>query len=712
MGLLIALSLLLGAPRAGQANRWLEFGPSPIAPGNPSIWQQVPTTAGRVNAVAISPTNPDVVFIGASLGGVWRTRDGGAHWIPLLDGAPGARGIRTLTLSGSTLWIGTGGETAGDGLYRIPNAETVGEDDVVIQGPFNTRIANSQGSSPAGNGHAFAGNSINAIVVDPNAANNMWVATTDSHFHGSPFPYGDVRAEPGLYFTNEAIFPNPRFWKVPGVGPNVDDAVFVPGGPSGPSLIVGTINPAGGPYGSGSVHQLGALPLMTIGYAPTIATRFTFVAGISQAQIDLAASGSTVYASTSQDVGTLYKSTDGGVTFLRGVTTTPAAGQFRTNAKGWGVGGHTGGVAVDPTNPNNVLIGGAASEYGRTSGPWRVLMASHDGGQTFRTADGPYSTPGGSWLSYLHPDTVDIAFAPSNPDIAYTVNDGGVYRTNNARDASGSSPDLSPIAWTSLNTPGLGITQFYDMAVHPTDLDYTLAGSQDNGAVLFDPSGGHHWKSVLGGDVFSVAIDQNAPNTTAVTLYGDCSRADSTFNALNGGPYVSITGPCGSTQFLRTGSGFPRPLYGGFNTREIARSLDQGSTWDRVSPPQPDPSDPDYLARLNGWTAYAIHPSLDDRRLFVSHDGEVYSTFDASINFSAASIGNWPTNHPGFQIRAAAFMPNNPNAAVLGFAGYSDSYVGPASKSHVWLTNNLSAPSPTWTAIGDGLPDVPVNALV
>lgn len=703
---LVASSLvfLLGAPVPSRAGHWLEFGPSPIAPGSPSIWQQVPTTAGRINALAISPTNPDVVFIGASLGGVWRTRDGGAHWVPLFDDAPGAMAVEDLALSGTTLWVGTGGEFAGDGLYRIPNAETVGEDDVVIEGPFDTRVANPQVGDTGGNGRAFSGNAITTIIVDPNHPNRMWVGTNDAHFHAQTFGFGDPRAEPGLYYTAGADQPNPTFWKIPTVGPSVDDAVLVSA--EGGGLIVATIDPAVGSFGGGAVYRLGLLERLPLGLLPTISLKFSFVAPVSQAQIDLAASGLTVYAATSQDVGTLYKSTNGGVSFLRGVTTTPGPGEFQTNAKGWGVGGHTGGVGVDPTDPDNVMVGGAESYFGRSASPFRVLMASHDGGQTFRTADGPYSQPGGTWLAYVHPDTTDIMYAPSNPDIAYTVNDGGIYRTNNARDASpGGSPDLSPIAWTSLNTPGLGITQFYDMDVHPSDPDYTLAGSQDNGAVLYNPFGGDNdWKSVDGGDAFSVAIDRNASNTVGVTLYSDCRRYDSTAAAVNYAPFFALAAPCEFARHgFRAGPGNPSPLYRS-TYWEVQRSGDKGVSWASVSPPI-----------LGPWSVYAIDPSNDQRRIFVGSNQSVYFTSDGSSSFATPSTGNWPTDHPSFKIGVALIAPDSggqPDTAYLGFEGYASAYVGTASRSHVWKTTNLSATTPTWTAIGDGLPDVPVRALV
>src|SRR5665213_3018119 len=50
-------------------------------------WKLVgPNNAGgRVEAVAIDPTDPKTVYIGAANGGVWKTTDAGASWTPLTD---------------------------------------------------------------------------------------------------------------------------------------------------------------------------------------------------------------------------------------------------------------------------------------------------------------------------------------------------------------------------------------------------------------------------------------------------------------------------------------------------------------------------------------------------------------------------------------------------------------------------------------------------
>ena len=63
-------------------------------------------------------------------------------------------------------------------------------------------------------------------------------------------------------------------------------------------------------------------------------------------------------------------------------------------------------------------------------------------------------------------------FDPSNPNVFYVGNDGGIYKTTNG----GST-------WVTLNTT-LSITQFYSgISLHPTNPDIAMGGTQDNGTL-------------------------------------------------------------------------------------------------------------------------------------------------------------------------------------------------------------------------------------
>jgi hypothetical protein len=70
---------------SGPVPSWSPLGPAPIPNGN--VDTGTAAVSGRVTAVAVHPTNPNIAYAGTAQGGVWRTLDGGAHWVPLFDSA-------------------------------------------------------------------------------------------------------------------------------------------------------------------------------------------------------------------------------------------------------------------------------------------------------------------------------------------------------------------------------------------------------------------------------------------------------------------------------------------------------------------------------------------------------------------------------------------------------------------------------------------------
>src|SRR4029453_6452656 len=70
--------------------------PTPPPPGtideklfNGMRWRQVgPFRGGGVLEIEVVVGEPDTYYSGAVAGGVWKTTDGGANWIPLFDKAP------------------------------------------------------------------------------------------------------------------------------------------------------------------------------------------------------------------------------------------------------------------------------------------------------------------------------------------------------------------------------------------------------------------------------------------------------------------------------------------------------------------------------------------------------------------------------------------------------------------------------------------------
>lgn len=115
---------------------------------------------GRVTAVVGIPGNPNVYYVGAAGGGVWKTVDGGNHWQPIFQHeASSSIGAIALAPSNPALvWVGTGETNIrndtidGAGLYFSPDG----------------------GHSWKRMGFKDAGQ-ISCILVDPHDSNTVFV---------------------------------------------------------------------------------------------------------------------------------------------------------------------------------------------------------------------------------------------------------------------------------------------------------------------------------------------------------------------------------------------------------------------------------------------------------------------------------------------------------------------------------------------------------
>src|SRR5262245_8129768 len=94
---------------------WDAQGPAPTTDGQVSASPDDAVT-GSVNAVAPHPTNPDILYIGATNGGIWKTTNATSdtpNWTPLTDQYPtlsiGDLAFSPLDATNNTLFAGTGG---------------------------------------------------------------------------------------------------------------------------------------------------------------------------------------------------------------------------------------------------------------------------------------------------------------------------------------------------------------------------------------------------------------------------------------------------------------------------------------------------------------------------------------------------------------------------------------------------------------------------
>src|SRR5262249_38272987 len=144
----------------------------------------------------------------------------------------------------------------------------------------------------------------------------------------------------------------------------------------------------------------------------------------------------TVYASADYNEGAVYRSTDGGHSYvLRDV------GKRYLASQGW----YGNVIWVDPTTPNVVIVGGVD------------LWRSTDGGCSFTKISQWESAPDLSAHADHHVIVHSSAFNGTTVKTVYFGTDGGVYRADDVYSVAQRS------GWQELNN-NLGITQFYSGA--------------------------------------------------------------------------------------------------------------------------------------------------------------------------------------------------------------------------------------------------------
>jgi photosystem II stability/assembly factor-like uncharacterized protein len=66
-------------------DRWVNIGPRRVI--DTDRWYGWTSSTGRLSTMAIHPTAPSTMYVGAKGSGVWKTVDGGANWVPRAESA-------------------------------------------------------------------------------------------------------------------------------------------------------------------------------------------------------------------------------------------------------------------------------------------------------------------------------------------------------------------------------------------------------------------------------------------------------------------------------------------------------------------------------------------------------------------------------------------------------------------------------------------------
>ena len=720
--LLVKRAFALSGPIAPVT--WRQLGPTPIPNGQTQ--GVVSSVSGRVTAIAIDPTNANFVYVGSAQGGVYRTLDGAATWTQIFDNnRTSAIGALAIDSANSRLYVGTGEANgsadsfAGVGLFRIDNVNSAAPAQV---GPINPVRNYLDVSSVAQSVAVFTGRSIASIVLIPNDPTTLFVGVAggvigsggDAPFGGSVPPLG-LR---GLYkLTNVTGDPAAvgvlRIGVRSGAGiegcfdtpctgnRNVNSIVLDPGDLTGNTLIL-WLNGTNAANDGGiwrTTNALAATPSFSQSFATTSTSTSNgrghlsiYKEGANPAVV-YAASGEPVVnnattscISTSQS-GAMRVSTDGGITFGAKLF---GSGGFCDGQCFYNIGMDVIPGATTAQNDDIILLGGNTRS---TTNCQRLGARSTDGGATFTDP----ATSG------LHADTHFIKIAPGNPNIVYHGNDGGVFKSIDGGQT-----------WASVN-PGFNTVQFSGLAIHPTDQNFTIGGTQDNGTNNL-LANGTTWNRIDFGDGGYAMIDQNATDTSAVTMYHTYfnqtnsllgfARVDTVAAAVDGNwGFFGCQGTTSANGItcadavlfyapLAQGPGNPNTFY--YGSDRLYRSTNKGVNNTVVSQAPITAGAP--------ISSIAISPQDDNYRLIGQSTGGLFYTTTGSSTLTNLD----PTNIiPNRFVGRVMFDPSNKNTAYIALGGYMASTT--TANSHVWKITNLDT-TPVLTGM-PGLPDAPVNAI-
>src|SRR5437867_2110350 len=187
------------------------------------VWRQVgPFRGGRVTAVAGVVGQPLVFYMGATGGGVWKTVDAGLTWEPVSDKYFTAGSVGAIAVAPSdpnVVYVGTGESpirgnvSPGDGMYKSMDAgrtwSKIGLADAGQIAHIAVHPQNPDLVYVAALGHAFAPNPMRRVFRSDDGG-TTWSRTSDDHeLRQRAWYFTHVFADPGsadgVYVLNTSL---------------------------------------------------------------------------------------------------------------------------------------------------------------------------------------------------------------------------------------------------------------------------------------------------------------------------------------------------------------------------------------------------------------------------------------------------------------------------------------------------------------------------
>ena len=375
-------------------------------------------------------------------------------------------------------------------------------------------------------------------------------------------------------------------------------------------------------------------------------------------------------------------------------------------------GGYDLFIAVKPTDPNFVLLGGT-SLYRSTNGFASTAASSWIGGYG-------NTLPTLTFYANSHPDIHYVAFNPINSNEAICSNDGGMQITTDIT-APGST-----VVWANINN--YQTLQYYRVAIDPNIGNNNFAGgAQDNGTQFRDKTGisgvavadSNNHRRLIGGDGGSVGISKT--NGGPKFLYGSVQLGSlrrgtlqATFNSVEIRPNgLTPSSPGSTTEFGEFVTNFKlNPdntedlFYVNFNRlfRTTSASTVTSASWTELTGvgAAVNPANPSSgtnigiraiaFSRGNYGTLHSMYFGTTDGKIFRLDDPR-----NSGASATPADITPTVADISGLNVQDIAVNPNNDNEIMVVITNYGRT-VGAVfnNVTNILWTNDAKSASPTW----------------
>ncbi len=558
---------------------------------------------GRVNVVHVDPSNPNIIYMGAPAGGIWKSTNAGTSWTAMSDNLPqiGVSGIAVDHNNSNIIYIATGDCDAAD-TYSVG----------VMKSIDGGATWNTTGLT-----YATTNKLIGDIIINPSNSNMLWAATSDGVYktidagvtwtlsQAGDFSQGRIRLKIGDPNTVYAVSVN-RFYRSVNAGSTF--TVVTSGLPISSGRMVMDVTAANPNYiyilsaTSGNAFQ-GIYRSVNGGTNWTKTSGTTDIFENTQSWYDLALGVSQTNADELY-TGCLnvWKSTNGGVSCTKlndWATFNPSFTHadihyIRFFGNKLFV-GSDGGIYL--SEDNGVTFTDKTAEA-QISQIYKISVSKQSAAKVSAgfQDNGGYFYDNSLWKSYHGGDGMDTAIDPTNSNLCYGFlyygqslfisNNGGNSLTGGAAGPAGQTGNwVTPLiansvgelfsgfsnlyiltagAWVQQSVTGFGGGNIDQLAVDP---------SNDN--IMYAANGTSLYKSIDRGINFSLvysaaaaitSIDVNTTNSSLVYLTTQ-GTAGEALKSINGGTsFTSINQglpSIGKNIIVHQGRNSNNPLYVG-----------------------------------------------------------------------------------------------------------------------------------------------------